>query len=394
MQKISKKGSAVKFGQQEFEEKLISEEWLLSAAMGDYAAKVLHDAVERITQKMKGVQSWGTEQGYVQAGLIRVPVERPRLRSEEKEISIPEYKKLQSKTEFNEAVRRAVMGGLATRSFERVGEALGNAKGLSKTQVSRVSKSFAKDYQKLMEQDLSDIKAVMMDGIYFTEDMCLVAALGVSQFGAKRLLGLWAGSTESAELMKTVMSEMKNRNLNPKLFVIDGSKALKSSIEKYYSWVPIQRCQIHKRRNIIEHVGKNHEMWAQIQMTKIFGAPTVEEGLRLGKAFAEELAKINETAARSWLEAFPESITVLQLKDPELRRIFSSTNSIESLFSSVRLITGRVKRWRNANHALYWTSAAYFRIEPNMRKIRGFRNLNQLDLITKLGDEKKQEMAA
>jgi putative transposase len=394
MRKISKKRSTVKFVKEELEETLISEESLLSVAMSDYAARVLHDAVARITSSMKGVQSWGSEDGFVQAGLIRVPIDRPRLRSSDGEISIPEYKKLQSKKEFNESVRRAVMGGLATRSFKRVGEALGNAKGLSKTQISRVSKSFAEDYQRLMEQDLADIKSVIIDGVYFTDDLCVVAALGVSQFGAKRLLGLWAGSTESAELMKTVMNEMKSRNLNPKLFVIDGSKALKSSIEKYYSWVPIQRCQVHKRRNIIEHVGEKHEAWAHIQMTKIFKAESVEMALMLGKQFAADLAKINETAARSWLEAFPETITVLQVKDPDLRKTFSTTNAIESLFSSVRLVTGRVKRWRNANHALYWTAGAYFRIQPNMRKVRGFKSLNQLDGISKIDNENKQQKAA
>ena len=286
------------------------------------------------------------------------------------------------------------MGGLCTRSFERVGEALGSSKGLSKTQISRVSKSFALDYQKLMEQDLGDIKAVIIDGIHFDKDLCLVAALGVSQFGAKRLLGLWAGSTEGAELMKTVMSEMKNRNLNPKLFVIDGSKALKSSIDKNYPWVPVQRCQVHKRRNVIGHVGEKHEAWAQAQMGKIFQSETVEIALAHGKQFAADLMKINETAARSWLEAFPETITCLQIKDKDLRRSFSTTNAIESLFSSVRLVTGRVKRWRNSNHALYWTAGAYFRIQPNMRKVRGFRSLNQLDLIVKIDNENKQQKAA
>lgn len=394
MEKISKKHSTVKALKQSVEEKVVSEESLLSQAMGLFAAKVLQDAVTRITTEMTGVQSWGSEMGFVQSGLIRTSVERPRLRGPDGEVVIPEYKKLQSKTEFNESVKRAVMGGLATRSFERVGEALGSAKGLSKAQVSRVSKSFAADYQKLMEGDLADIKAVMIDGIYFTNDLCLVAAVGVSHFGAKRLMGLWAGTTESAELMKTVMQDMKGRNLNPKIFVVDGSKALKASIDKHYAWVAVQRCQVHKRRNIFEHVGEAHKMWAQIQMTKIFGAETFQEALELGKQFAADLAKINDTAARSWLEAFPETITVMQLSDKDLRRSLSTTNAIESMFSSVRLVTGRVKRWRNANQALYWTAGAYFRIQPNMRKIRGYKAIKELDGLGKTVGEKQKEKAA
>jgi len=390
MKKFSKKRPTVKPLKASVEQKVISEESLLSQAMGMFAAKVLQDAVNRITTQMTGVQSWGSELGYVQSGLLRMSIDRPRLRGPDGEVPIAEYKKLQSKKEFNESVKRAVMGGLATRSFERVGEALGSAKGLSKAQISRVSKSFAADYQKLMEQDLADIKAVMIDGIYFTKDLCLVAAVGVSQFGAKRLLGLWAGTTESAELMKTVMQDLKSRNLNPKIFIIDGSKALKASIDKHYPWVAVQRCQVHKRRNIFEHVGENHKAWAQIQMSKIFGAETVEQALALGKQFAVDLGKINDTAARSWLEAFPETITVLQLKDKDLRRSLSTTNAIESMFSSVRLVTGRVKRWRNANQALYWTAGAYFRIAPNMKKIRGFKAIKELDGLTKIVEETKK----
>ncbi len=390
MKKFSKKCKTVKFQKASLEEKLISEESLLSMAMGMYAASVLQDAVTRITSQMPGAQLWGTEVGYVQSGLQRVAVDRPRVRGPGGEIPIPEYQKLQTKKEYNESVRRAVMGGLSTRSFERVGEALGSAKGLSKTQVSRVSKSFAADYQKLMEDDLGDIKAVVLDGIYFTKDLCLVAVVGVSQFGAKRLLGLWAGTTESAELMKTVMQDLKGRNLNPKIFIIDGSKALKASIDKHYPWVAIQRCQVHKRRNIFEHVGDDQKVWAQIQMTKIFGSETYAQALTLGKQFATDLSKINDTAARSWNEAFPETITVLQLKDKDLRRSLSTTNAIESMFSSVRLVTGRVKRWRNANQALYWTAGAYFRIQPNMKKIRGFKAIKELDGLTKIVEQTKK----
>jgi transposase-like protein len=129
-------------------------------------------------------------------------------------------------------------------------------------------------------------------------------------------------------------------------------------------------------------------------MGKIFQSETVEIALAHGKQFAHDLAAINVTASRSWLEAFPETITCIQIADKDLRRSISTTNGIESLFSSVRLVTGRVKRWRNSNHALYWTAGAYFRIQPNMRRVRGFKALNQLDLIRKIDNETKQQKAA
>jgi putative transposase len=396
MRKFSKKRSKVKeVDQKKLVERVVGEESLLSLAMAGYAARVLQDAVDRMKEKIAGIQSWGVEEGYVRSGLTRVPIERPRLRGENGDIEIPEYKKLQSRKEFDEGVRRAIMGGLASRQFERVGEALGSEKGLSKSTISRVSKSFAEDFKKLMTADCANIVAALIDGIYITDELCVIAVLGVNRFGGKRLLGLWAGSTEGAELMKSVMRDLQERNLNPKIFVIDGSKALRAAIEKFFPWVPVQRCQVHKRRNVAAHVGKKHEAWAQLQMTKIFKAETLAEALSIGKHFAAELEKINVTASRSWLEAFPETITVLQMRDTELRRVLATTNAIESLFSSVRSITGRVKRWRTATQALSWIAAGYFRIQPQMRKIRGFRSLNELDTIKDLREEAKgKEVAA
>ena len=394
MRKLSKLHGKVKaLDGKNIEQKVIDEETLLSMAVQGYASKVLQDAVARICSTMKGAQSWGSEEGFVRVGLNKVSVERPRLRGKDGEIEIEEYKKMQSPTQFTEAVRRAMMGGLATRSFEKVGRAIGAHKGLSKSVVSRVSKSFAEDFKKLMEQDCADVVACYIDGIYFTDEICVVAVLGVGRFGGKRLLGLWAGSTETAELMKTVMQDLKSRNLNPKLFVIDGSKALRSSIDKHFPWVAVQRCQVHKKRNIFAHLGDSHHAWANIEMTRIFKADSYAEGYRLGKVFEKELVKINITASRSWAEAFPEVITVLQVKDPDLRRVLSSTNPIESIFSAIRGITIRVKRWRNASHALYWTAGGYYRIHPNLNKIRGYKSLSELDGVKKV-DEKELQIAA
>jgi len=369
---------------------MISEQGMLSYAMAEFSRVTLTAAVERICDQMRGAHSWGEEQGFVRAGLIRVPVVRPRVRVEGKELPIPEYELLQRRGEFDEATRRAVMGGLTTRCFKRVGEALGKSKGLSKSTISRVSKSFAKDFEKLMSQSCGDIAAVIIDGIHFTDELCVIAALGVSQFGTRRLLGLWAGTTESREVVGSMFDDLKERGLNPKLFVIDGSKGLRSAIEKKYPWVPVQRCQLHKKRNILAHLEDKHHHWALSQMAAIFKAATVSSALERGRAFSRDLGRINESAKRSWDEAFPETITILQVQSEELRRTLSTTNPIESLFSVIRSITGRVKRWRSASHALYWSAGCYFRVEKRLRRIRGFRDLDQL---TKVG-QKVEESAA
>ena len=178
MRKLSKLHVKVKvLNGKSIEQRVIDEETLLSIAVQGYAAKVLQDAVTRICSTINGAQSWGSEEGFVRAGLNKVSVERPRIRNENGEIEIDEYKKMQSPLEFTEAVRRAMMGGLATRSFEKVGRAIGANKGLSKSVISRVSKSFAEDFNKLMEQDCADVVACYIDGIYFTDEICVVAVL-------------------------------------------------------------------------------------------------------------------------------------------------------------------------------------------------------------------------
>lgn len=393
MGRISKKGAPVKASPEEIEQ-MISEQGLLSFAMAEFSRVTLTAAVERICESMRGAHSWGEEQGFVRAGLVRVPVKRPRVRIDGREVEIPEYEMLQRRSEFDEATRRAVMGGLTTRQFARVGEALGRSKGLSKSTVSRVSKSFAKDFEKLMGQPCSDIAAVIIDGIHFTDELCVIAALGVSQFGTRRLLGLWAGTTESREVVGSMFDELKDRGLNPKLFVIDGSKGLRAAIEKKFSWVPVQRCQLHKKRNIVAHLEEKHHHWAHQEMAAIFRASNVAGALERGRTFSRELGRINESAKRSWDEAFPETITILQVQSEELRRTLSTTNPIESLFSVMRSITGRVKRWRSASHALYWCAGSYFRVEKRLRRIRGFRDLDQLLKVGQKLEQAAAEVAA
>lgn len=390
MDRISRKGSLGKPPEADLE-KMISEQGLLSYAMAEFARVTIKGAADRLCDELgRGAQAWGSEEGYVRAGLIKVPVKRLRVRFENREIEIPEYKQLQKRTEFDEATRRATLGGLSTRQFSRVGEALGRSKGLSRSTISRVSKSFAKDFQKLMEAECADVVAVFMDGIHFSDGICVLAAIGVSRFGSRRLLGVWAGSHESREVVNTALDDLKSRNLDPKLFVIDGSKALRGGIERKFPSAMVQRCQLHKKRNILDALEEKHRAWAMREMANIFSAESYERALERGRVFSRELGRINETARRSWDEAFPETITILKVSSPELRKTFSTTNPVESLFSVIRMVTGRVKRWRTATHALYWCAGAYLRVEKRLRRIRGYKDLDQLN---RLGQEPVSQVA-
>lgn len=376
------------------QETALTEENLLSLVMVDYSRRVLHEAVEQACSTMEGAQRWGMEKGYVRSGLSRISIERPRVRRGAEEIPLPEYEKLQNRKPYDEATRRLLLGGLATRQFAEVGEVLGSRAGLSKSAVSRISKSFASDYEKLMKQDCSDIAGVLIDGIGFGDDILLIAALGVSRFSSKRLLGLWAGSTENSEMVAALLKDLESRGLNPKLCTIDGSKALRSGIEKRFPEVPIQRCQQHKRENVLKHLPESKKLWGRMKMAEIFSAPTYDEGYALGQRFSKDLAAFNRSAQASWEEGFPDTIVVLQISDLDLRRFFATTNALESLFSGIRTVSGRVKRWRTANQALYWTAGAYTRISKNLRKIRGYKHLNQLEALKKNPTLTRYQVAA
>ena len=375
-------------------EEVAQEEQLLSTVMIDYSRKVLQDAVDRLCSTLQGAQRWGSDGGYVRAGLVRVAIERPRVRRGSEEIPLAEYRRLQNRKPYTEATRRLLLGGLATRQFEEVGRVLGSRAGLSKSAVSRISKSFAEDYERLMGQRCEDVVAVMIDGIGFGDEILLIAVLGVNRFGQKRLLGLWAGSTEKAEIVAAMLNDLKQRGLNPRLFTIDGSKAIESGCEHVFPGVPHQRCQLHKARNVLDHLPESKKLWGKMKMTEIFTAATWAEGHTLGKRFSAELGALNRSAQASWDEGFPKVITVLQLTDPKLQRFLATTNPIESLFSAIRTVAGRVKRWRNANQALYWTAGAYTRISKNLKKIRGWRNLAELEEIRQEGQRQSNRIAA
>jgi putative transposase len=303
---------------------------------------------------------------------------------------------MQSKRQWREEITDMVLGGLATRQFDTVARAFGIHYGLSKSAVSRkLVIGLKKDFEALMQTDCSDVIGVIVDGINFgkrADQICVIAALGVTRFGVKRLLGIWAGGTENSAVCGALVDNLISRGLQrPELVVLDGSKALKKAIVDRWEDVVIARCQEHKKRNLLGHMSKSQQAWAKREYNWVIHADSYEEGLERAEAFATELRGINESAYQSFREGLEEILVPLLIEDRDLRRFFSTTNPLESLFSTIRFKTARVKRWRNANSVMHWICTAYRQQRKNLQRLRGYKNIDELfKLRSRLGKVKKR----
>jgi transposase-like protein len=237
--------------------------------------------------------------------------------------------------------------------------------------------------------------AVIVDGINFgkrADQICVIAALGVTRFGVKKLLGIWAGGTENSAVCGALVDDLMARGLQrPELVVLDGSKGLRKAIEERWEEVVIARCQEHKKRNLLGHMSKSQQAWAKREYDRVIHADSYEEGLERAEAFARELKGVNESAYRSFCEGLEEILVPLLIEDKDVRRFFSTTNPLESLFSTLRLKTGRVRRWRNANSVMHWICTAYSQQKKNLQRVRGYKNINELfKLRSRLARVKKR----
>jgi hypothetical protein len=208
-----------------------------------------------------GCVRWGQQPGYVVFGGQKVAVERPRVRTREGvELELSSYARLQHDGRRQRAVREGIVAGLTSRNYRRAVESVIDGYGIEKSSVSReFVQASAAQLNKLCERKLDglDLVAILIDGIHLGKQV-LVVALGIENTGKKQVLGLWQGATENTTVVKELLEDLLARGLNAKrryLFVIDGAKALRAGIERVFGErAEVQRCQIHKRRNVKEHL--------------------------------------------------------------------------------------------------------------------------------------------
>lgn len=309
-------------------------------------------------------------------------VQRPRVRAHKdgksKEIKLKSYEAAQNRNALHAAMIRAFSAGMPSREQKRMFK---NASGTSHGEVSKLWQAKGEQcIESLRGRDLNkaDYVALMLDGIGLGDDLCAIVALGITVEGEKHILDFQIGSSENSEVCKDLLNRMNDRGFKPKrrlLVVTDGSKALRSSVRKKWPTAILQRCLVHKMRNIKGYM--SHANYGELE--RLFARLRKSEGLVAAQECFDELRKFikskNAQALISLDEAGDEILAVHSLNAPNTLNItLLSTNCIENSFRNVRAKIGRVKRWRpETKMASKWLAYALLEAE------RGFRKINKCD---------------
>ncbi len=331
--------------------------------------------------------------GHVPSSLVlggrRVEIQRPRARSTDgHELRLPSWQGWSSHDPLDERAFEQMVLGVSTRRYARSLEPLPEeveVRGISKSAVSgRFVIGTERRLTELMRRDLSGLKlvALLIDGVHFVEHVVL-AAVGIDVDGEKHPLGLREGATENAAACKALLEDLIERGLNPNraiLVVIDGAKGLRRAVlDIFGDRALIQRCQAHKKRNVADALPERMRASVRTAMTQAYASRDPKRARRLLENLVHKLQSAHPGAAASLREGVDESLTVIALHLPEgLERVLSSTNLIENLFSRVREVARRVKRWQGGTMILRWTAAGVLEAERHFRKIAGYRALPKL----------------
>jgi transposase-like protein len=269
------------------------------------------------------------------------------------------------------------------------------------TSKSAVSRRFValtrKKLKAWLAADLSalDLLVIQIDGLH-VGDHVLVAAIGVDARGDKHVLGIAEGATENAATVQALLDNLIARGLDPslpRLFILDGAKALSKAVRNTFGIAAaIQRCQVHKGRNITERLDEHLHAGVKKTLRQAWDQDDADKAERLLKNLARRLEHEQPGVSASILEGLDEILTVIRLGLPrELRRSLACTNAIENALGTVRTVSRNVKRWRNAEMALRWTAAGLIEAQKTFRRLKAYR---QLPVLRKALEEHMQKAKA
>lgn len=334
------------------------------------------------------VVRWGRQRGSIYVADQKVPIEVPRLRdvSDNRELRLASYEKFQTPRSNDAGLYRRVLAGISCRDYEAAAEAVPEAFGVAKSTVSRrFIRSSARSLRFLMERRHDDAEwlALVLDGKTFAREQ-LVIALGVTVEGRKRILGVIQTATENKRVIAEFLGELEARGFASRgeylLVVVDGSKGLVAGVQQVFGErVQIQRCQWHKRENVLSYLPKAVQPEWRRKLQAAYEQPTYADAKRALMKLHAELSRVNESAAASLMEGLEETLTLHRLDVfPELGVSFKTTNLAESVMSRVEHRTKRVARWRTSDQRLRWCASALLEVERNFRSVKGYKKLHLL----------------
>lgn len=334
--------------------------------------------------RLPGHVRWTHQRGSIYLADQKIPVEVPRVRDRLRnvEVPLPTYERLQQPRALDTGLLHKVLGGLSTREYERCAEAVPEAFGLSASTVSRrFKRATARKLRELTERPLDgyDLVALILDGKTFAEDE-MVVAVGVTISGEKLVLGFVQTATENRKVCATFLRELLERGLRVDLgvlVVIDGAKGLHAAVREVFDRAAVlQRCQWHKRENVLEYLPERHRATFRRKLQAAYEQPPYDAAKRALRNIRAELVLLNASAAASLDEGLEETLTLHRLGVfRELGTSLKTTNVLESIHARVESRTARVDHWRNSDHKQRWLATALLDLEPKLRRIKNYRAL-------------------
>jgi putative transposase len=360
----------------------------------DYVGELLTEEVASLAGPRYGRHDgaparvrWGQQPGSIYLGHQKVGIAVPRVRDRatNTEVGLQTYAALQQPRGIDQALMRTILGGVSTREYGRCVSLIPSAFGLSGSTISRRFQcATRRRLRALHERWLGgeQIVAVVLDGKTFAAD-AMVVAVGVWTTGEKRILGFVQTATENRAVCADFLRSLLARGLcieQGLLVVIDGSKGLRAAVaEVFGSRALVQRCQWHKRENVVRYLPPRHQRGIRKQLQAAYEQPTYERAKKALQHVRRELALLNLSAAASLDEGFEETLTLHRLGCFRTVGVsLKTTNILESIHARVASRTDKVDHWKTSEQKQRWVAAALLDLEPRLHRVKHFEALPEL----------------
>jgi len=372
----------------------------LQQGMREFVVRVVKQAIEEVMAEevrlrvgrpnqadpQRAVTRWGSQPGYCVIQGQKVHVQRPRVRDKfKREVPLGSYELLQRASLLEEAIWDKMMRQVSTRKYSELLEEFAGSYGITRSTISgHFIEASRQKLQLLLSRPLSSLSlcAVLIDGKTVKQEQ-LIAVMGVTTEGKKMILGLRQGSTENTTVVKALLDDLEQRGVDfshVRLYVLDGGKALKAAVLRKAGLAALlQRCQVHKVRNVIGHLPESYGHAVRAKMEAAYRMQDYIEARTALRHLQRELEARNPSAAKSLEEGLEETLTVHRLRVAHLlRQSLASTNLIESAFSIVEETCRNVKRWQDGDQRLRWIASALLYAESRFNRLHGHQQIHFL----------------
>ena len=330
---------------------------------------------------------WGYNPGSIKIGEEKIPIEIPRYFDNQthKAENTTIYGKIKGQENPTETMIKSILLGLSQKDYGQLSKTLAESFGLSQSTISRkFIEESSKELKAYEQRDLGkyDFTALMIDGKYLSREQIIIA-MGITTGGDKLLLGFVESTTENSRAVKGLLRNLLERNFRYEqglLCVLDGAKGLSKAVkETFGQHCIIQRCQWHKRENVVSYLSENDAEFYRQKLQSAYREPTYEEAKSKLIEIENQLSKINRSAARSLHEGFEETLTIHKLGlAVEFGKSLTTTNSIENVNSKLARYLRKIKHWKSPDMLGRWIAMALIETETRLRRIHNYKKLHLL----------------